>query len=255
MQKIELDDYIVEYEISYRGKKYIKAKFKDGKLIVTAPPRTQKYYIEKLLKANSKKIIKTLFPEVVETPEELGETEETKKEKKVKEKPSKPIVEKEPDYVHLNDKQYVLSYVLGHENACYFNQVDVILVAKKNDKKLYRKNLYQYYKQVVEQEVRKLLPQVYKDFAEIKMPVINVKDYKSNRLGICRKVNDTYVVSLSAKLAKYDLKYIKVVLYHELSHIFEMNHSKAFYDVFESKYKDAKKAQKALKAIKYRDCI
>ena len=242
MQRIELDNHIIEYEVSYRGKKYIRARVANRHLVVTAPPRTQPIYIEQILRQNSRKIINMLFPK-------------PPKEKREKVKPVEPIKEKEPDYVHLLDKEYFLSYVVGDENQCYVNHNDIILVAKKDDKVLFRRALYTYYKEIVEEEIKRLLPKVREDFAEITLPVINVKDYKSTRLGVCRFIEGKYVISLSAKLAKYDLKYVKVVLYHELSHIFEMNHSAKFYDVFERKYPNAKQAQKALKAIKYRDCI
>lgn len=248
MPKIELEKQIIEYKISYRGKKYIKAKIVNRQLIVTAPPRTQPYYIEELLKANSKKIINALYPK--------EKVEKAPKEPKpVKERPIKPIKERKPDYVHFQNKEYLVYYVVANNNSCTVNHSDIVITAKKDDRKLFRKVLYTYFKEVVEKEIRRLLPQAYKDFAEIKMPVINVKDYKSNRLGVCRKIDDTYVVSLSAKLAKYELKFIKVVLYHELSHILEMNHSAAFYRVFEQKLPNAKLMQKALRSIKYRDCI
>ena len=62
-------------------------------------------------------------------------------------------------------------------------------------------------------------------------------------------------IKLSSLLAKYDYKFIKHVLYHELSHVEVLNHSKEFFSYFESKYPNAKLVRKELKKIKYNDYI
>jgi predicted metal-dependent hydrolase len=62
-------------------------------------------------------------------------------------------------------------------------------------------------------------------------------------------------VKLSSILAKYDYKYIKFILYHELSHVVEFNHTKKFFAYYEAKYPNAISVRKVFKKIKYNDCL
>lgn len=225
MPEITIGNQVISYEINYRGKTRISFKAKSGKLIISAPPKTKEKHIIDLINKNHEKLIKMLSL-------------------------SLPLAE-----IHINNICYKPRMMVGKHNLCYVDGDEVIIIATKDDLNAYRKVLYAYYKYIVEQEIKNLLPECAKDFNQINIPKIDVKDYKGSRLGVCRLKNGVYTISLSAKLAKYDYKYIRVVLYHELSHVGNMNHSQRFYHHFDDKLPNAKQLQKELKAVKYRDCI
>ena len=86
------------------------------------------------------------------------------------------------------------------------------------------------------------------DFKEVKMPKIKVKYLKNGLHGTYNKIK--HEVTISSFLAKLDFKYIKVVLYHEFVHIFEMNHDERFFKIFENKLKDGPSLDDKFKKIK-----
>ena len=59
------------------------------------------------------------------------------------------------------------------------------------------------------------------------------------------------IIILSTKLAKYEPRFIKSVLYHECAHFKYQNHQKEFYDYLEKRYPNYKSVQKELRKIKY----
>ncbi len=61
------------------------------------------------------------------------------------------------------------------------------------------------------------------------------------------------IIILSTQLAKYEVKYILSVLYHECAHFKYQNHQKEFYDYLEERYPNYKKVQKELRKLKYQD--
>ena len=129
---------------------------------------------------------------------------------------------------------------------------EIWITSTKNSYEEYKKILHEFYKKELICEIEKLLADAKKDFKEIKFPKITVR-YMKSMFGNYTK--STNVIKLSSILVKYDYKYIKHVLYHELSHALEMSHSDVFYKVFEGKYPDAKLTRKEFKKIKYYDYI
>jgi predicted metal-dependent hydrolase len=91
------------------------------------------------------------------------------------------------------------------------------------------------------------------EFKEIVFPSIKVKKLPYGLYGNYNKVKNH--INISSLMARRDLKYIKVVLYHELSHYFIMNHSEDFIRIFKSKFKEGPSLDIEFKGIKYRDCL
>ncbi|MCM1197024.1 MAG: M48 family metallopeptidase, partial [Roseburia sp.] len=75
----------------------------------------------------------------------------------------------------------------------------------------------------------------------------NVKGY----YGECFSKKN--LIILSTKLAKYDLKYILSVIYHECAHFKYQNHQKEFYDYLEERYPNYQKVQRELRKIRYNE--
>ena len=58
---------------------------------------------------------------------------------------------------------------------------------------------------------------------------------------------------MNVKLAKYDIKYILSVIYHECAHFKIQNHQEEYYKYLESIYPNYRKVQKELRSIKYNE--
>lgn len=154
--------------------------------------------------------------------------------------------------IHFNGVAYTPKFYLGdHEKVAIIDDI-IHICAKKSDRSEYQKVLYKFFKEETLKEIERILPEVRKDFPEVSIPPIKVSYYKSLFGNYNRK---THTIKISSMCARYDKECIKLVLYHELCHIFEFNHSKNFYALFERKYPDAKRKNFILKKTKYNDYI
>lgn len=221
MEKIKIDDLVISYIVRKTTKRKIYIRVRDDIIYVSVTKKTTKKEIENILLKHKEFIKKTL--------------EKNKKQ----------------DTIHLAGVSYKPRFIVG-ENKVYIEGEEIVISAKTREIEAYKKVLYDFYKK----EVLRVLESIYSvaeyDFKEIKIPPIKVRYLKSMFGNYNRKNHE---IKLSSILAKYDYEFIKVVLYHELSHLFEFNHSKEFYKVFESKYPNAKKINFMFKKIKYNDYI
>lgn len=84
------------------------------------------------------------------------------------------------------------------------------------------------------------------DFFDENIPYYNLKfRLMKTRWGVCNRKSKT--ITLNTKLIEYDIKCLDYVIVHELSHLIEFNHSKAFWHVVEKycpQYKDIRKILK-----------
>ena len=76
--------------------------------------------------------------------------------------------------------------------------------------------------------------------------IIGISLYFSN-VSFSKGDIKTKTVTLNLELIKRDLKYLDYVIVHELSHLIEANHSKAFWALVEENCKDYKKYRKEMK--------
>lgn len=141
----------------------------------------------------------------------------------------------------LSDKPYVK--IIG----------DMVLIAAPNrEAKTYKKVLYDYYEKIIYEELCKIINDAMYDFRDIKFPSITIKYYKGR--FACYDTRDNKIF-LSSILGKHELEHIKLTLYHELCHVYVYDHSKKFYDIFESKYPNARKIDLASRKVYFRDCL
>lgn len=154
--------------------------------------------------------------------------------------------------IHFNGNPYILEWKKSKYEEVKINENKIIFKCLKYDQQLFRTLLRRFFKNEVEKELTKLMYDAQNDFKEIEFPTIKV-GYMVNRHGYYRKKDN--FIKLSSNLARYDFKFIKVVLYHELSHVFQFNHSPAFYTVFESKYLEGPALDRIYNTIKYNDYI
>ena len=95
----------------------------------------------------------------------------------------------------------------------------------------------------------KLIYEAEYDFKEITFPKIRVRHLKNKLYGYYHIKNNE--ITLSSYLARVSLKFVKVVLYHELSHTLIITHKEEFIDIFKNKYKDGPILDEELKNICY----
>jgi predicted metal-dependent hydrolase len=222
MKYISIDGVSFYYEIKRTTKKKIYIRVKDGIVKVSAT------------KNITLKEVKELFAKHIDFIKE------------------QLILTKKEDVIHVNGTPYKPRYFVSDKNKVMIIGDEIYLYSKDDSLEKYKKILYDFYKKEVEKEVEKLISEAKKDFSEIAFPTISVRFMKS-MFGNYHKVK--HHVKLSSILAKYDYKYIKFILYHELSHVVEFNHTKKFFAYYEAKYPNAISVRKVFKKIKYNDCL
>lgn len=154
--------------------------------------------------------------------------------------------------IHVNGVGYRPHFIVGGIPFVRIYGDEIILCALSRDAKEYRKLLNEYYEDIIKEELSKIINTAHYDFKEIKFPTISI-EYFVGRFGDYD--TRTNHIRLSSILAKYDSKHIKLTLYHELCHTFVPNHSKAFYEIFESKYPNAKNDDLSTRKLHYFDCL
>lgn len=222
MKQITINDYTFNYVIRRTTKKKIYIRVKENLVVISCTKKTNSTYIKQILSENIDFI-----------KEQLSLT-------------NKELV------VHLNDKLYSLKLEKGVKSSIQIDENMICITAKNTEINSYKKVLDELYKFEINKELCKIIYEAEKSFPEVKMPNIIIRNMKRALGNYNRR---KHLITLSTRLGKYDYKYIKFVLYHELSHVLEFNHSQKFYKVFESKYPNAKQITKVLKKIKYNDYI
>lgn len=222
MNQITYNNRTIFYVLKNSTKRRIYFRMRDGIVYVSAPKHLKEQELHQAFINNFDK----LYQKCLET--------------------------KTQNVIHVNGIAYTPKFFVGSKKDVKIVGNEIWITSCKNSYEEYKKILYEFYKKELIREIGKLLEEAKRDFKEIKFPKITVR-YMKSMFGNYTK--STNVIKLSSILVKYDYKYIKHVLYHELSHALEMSHSDVFYKVFEEKYPEAKLTRKEFKKIKYYDYI
>ena len=218
--KYEQDGKVIEYVVTYRTKNKFYLRVKNGVVYVSAP--------KKASDASVKKILEKYFDHL---------------NNKINETTLKNVI-------HYNGVSYTPKFFVGKKSSVMINGEEIWIVATKNDKDAFKRVLYQFYKEELEKQVNLIMKEAKMDFFEIIFPIIKYQYLKSMFGNYNRKKHQ---IKLSTMLCKYDFKFIKYVLYHELTHVLVLNHSKEFYNVFLGKFPKLYEYRRELKKIKYYD--
>ncbi len=158
----------------------------------------------------------------------------------------------EEDTLHLLGNKYKYRIVQSDFNSLYFDDYlkEVRIYTKRNDDKYIFRLVNEYYKGILIDIVNKNIEEI-----KIKMNIHFNIDFEYKRVnsyyGEC--FNKKGLVILNTKLAKYEMKYILSVIYHELAHFYYQNHQDKFYKLLEDVFPNYKRIQKELRSIKYND--
>ena len=136
------------------------------------------------------------------------------------------------------------NYLGVQYDIVYVDYCDISFGTKKVflNKKL---DIDKWYKKQAKVIFKEHLDNIYNRYSE-KIPYPDLRIRKmTTRWGVCNIKTKT--VTLNLELIKRDLKYLDYVIVHELSHLIEANHSKAFWTLVEENCKDYKKYRKEMK--------
>lgn len=138
------------------------------------------------------------------------------------------LEEKKQDFYFLG-KKYDIVYTnidevsLGENKIFLSKNIDLDKWLKKQALKIFSEHL----------------ENCYENFTRsIPHPSLRIRKMKT-RWGVCN--TKTYVITLNLELITKDINCLDYVIYHELSHLVEANHSKRFWAVVEENFKDYKK--------------
>ena len=138
------------------------------------------------------------------------------------------LEEKKQDFYFLG-KKYDIVYTnidevsLGENKIFLSKNIDLDKWLKKQALKIFSEHL----------------ENCYENFTRsIPHPSLRIRKMKT-RWCVCN--TKTYVITLNLELITKDINCLDYVIYHELSHLVEANHSKRFWAVVEENFKDYKK--------------
>ncbi len=208
-----------------RNSKRISLRVKEGILSFTAPYR--------LREAEVKKFIDKYFDTLVK------EIEASKKKEEVK-----------SNVIHYLGKAYNAIIIESKYDNVEVTEDEFIIYTKNNNDSYNKKIVHSFYKTFLENymnyEIIKA-KNIYGIDFDIEIKYKTVKTY----FGNCYWKRN--LIDFNTLLAKYDPIYIKTVLYHELGHFFNHDHSANFYFKCEMAMPGFKKYDRALKRIHYKD--
>lgn len=211
-----------EVEVKFSTQKYVYIRVKNAKIVLSCPPLTSKSTIMELLQKHEK-FLKNHLNSLSEEP-----------------------------YIHFQGVSYQPLFRLAKHNQVQIDGQKIIIYATKDDESSYKKSLYDFYKRYLCAALKEILFDVHHDFNDIVIPDIRFRYLKSVYGNYHR---NRHLINLSTMLAKFEKKYLKSVLYHELCHVYVTNHGAEFYQIYEKKFPNAKKVQHELRKIKYQDCL
>lgn len=208
--KFKLNDYIIDYEVIRKDNKNLYFRFDENcHLIITAPRFIKDEEIKNLITKNSSAILKMY-----------------------------------EDALERSERNKLFWYLGKGYNVTFDNRVTKIIFEDNNIICHDEESLTKFYNEecirIFNEEV-----EVCKNcFSEL--PEFSLKFRKMRtRWGVCNTKNK--IITLNTELLKKDLSLIDYVIIHEMTHFFEPNHGKHFWELVSMAIPDYKEKRKKLK--------
>jgi predicted metal-dependent hydrolase len=216
MNKIILDNKEFYYQVFFKKNKNVYLRIKSGVINITAPKKYKTSDIEQFIIKHQDFVLKHL--DIIKSP--LYSKEVFK------------LLGSDYDIVYHDGKTLKIEV-----NRC-------VIPSEFSDKKVenfYKKITLEKANELVEKELKCLLK-------EINFQGITFKSQlMKSRLGSCNiKLKR---INLNSILARFDEKYLRAVLIHELVHLNEANHKKGFYNLLLKYVPDYRELRKELNQI------
>ena len=215
MPIIKLDNYLINYQVFFKKNKHLYVRIKDGHILVTSPHRYQIKQIESFLFKHKSWIVKHLNQEKKDL------------------YPDKkmlvwgqwfPVLE-----VEKLGKKVMIDGQEIHKGP---------LVCKQDIEAFYKDLTLNKIMMILDEEQHVLSQYIRLDQIKLKSQLMR------SRLGSC--IHDRRIIKINSLLARFEDKYLKLVLYHELTHLLVQNHSKEFHEKLERIYPNHRLVQKEL---------
>lgn len=222
---VEFEDIKLEVVQNYKPQnRHIYLRIKDGKLEINTFKILSETDIISFIKRNYTSIKKTLLKSEKPTNHQL----------------------------HLFGKAYDFKIVEASKNNVEIIDDYLLISTKVNEYGYISKLVKKFYNDMIQYYCINHFDSIFDLFSDVvnSKPKLQYK-YLTSCFGKYDKKKHN--ITISGFLAKYEPKLIDLVICHELCHCKFMNHQKGFYDLFEQKYKNARKNQHILRKIKYND--
>ncbi|HKL47098.1 MAG TPA: YgjP-like metallopeptidase domain-containing protein [Candidatus Izemoplasmatales bacterium] len=215
MKTIKLDNYTFNYQVFFKNNKHLYLRIKNDMIIVTSPRNYRVNNIEVFIKKH---------------------------------------------------KYWIIQHMKQNEKPLYdYNQMSIwgkvykmMLVPKLNKQIVFDGKIIQYsspistkqiewfYQNILQNKIKNILYEnhhilsIYFDMSN----VVYKTQLMRSRLGSC--IKHKRIIKINSLLSRFDPKYLRLVLFHEISHLLVQNHSRKFHDLLERIYPNHKRVQKEL---------
>lgn len=203
MNKIILDNKILYYQVFYKKIKHIYLRVRPNKSIyITCPYRTSSSNIEKFILENKQKILKHIS--ILEQ--------------------KQPLYLK--DEMAIFGVRYKIKYVLNQKKNSYNIEENTVYISFKKEE-FDNKYIEKIYSKILFNKIDDLLPSI-KPLFDFDVDNVSYKtQLMKSRYGSC--IPKKRIIKLNTLLARFQEKYLKTILIHELIHLEVHNHQEKFY--------------------------
>lgn len=220
MKTIQVNQHTILVELCYKPKnRRIYLRVREGIVYITTPTRLSDRAIHSMLESNLPSIMKIMQQQ-----------------------------DKIEDTIHYLGQSYPL--ILKHSTSpmVYIDNGNFIIETTHPDEAVKLTTLF--YNDTLMNIVKSYGKDIQNKFNisdEIIYEYKNVKGYYGECFPKKKKI------ILASKLAKYELKYILSVIYHEFAHFKYPHHQKEFYEYLETLYPNYRSVQRALRKTRYNE--
>ena len=208
--KFKLNDYIIEYEIIRKDNKNLYFRIDENcKLIITAPKFITDGEVKNLITKNSNAILKMY-----------------------------------EDSLERKERDSLFWYLGNSYEVTFDNRVSELVMEENkitcHDERALEKFYTDECQRIFDEEIN-ICKNCFSDLPDFKLKIRKMR----TRWGVCNTKDK--IITLNSELLKKDIELIDYVIIHEMTHFYEGNHGKHFWELVSMAIPDYKERRKKLK--------
>ena len=208
--KFKLNDYIIEYEIIRKDNKNLYFRIDENcKLIITAPKFITDGEVKNLITKNSNAILKMY-----------------------------------EDSLERKERDSLFWYLGNSYEVTFDNRVSELVMEENkitcHDERALEKFYADECQRIFDEEIN-ICKNCFSDLPDFKLKIRKMR----TRWGVCNTKDK--IITLNSELLKKDIELIDYVIIHEMTHFYEGNHGKHFWELVSMAIPDYKERRKKLK--------